>query len=201
MKSIILLFSFFISLSFFACVDDSSSIGAKWVQSSFLNEQMDTCTVLLSTVLSDSIATSGDTVCQIGYRDDNLWGKITASFYAEYEVPSYSFDENIQYEFDSITIRLYSSGNYLGDTLKTQRIHLHELTKNIELDDRGYLYNTTTAYYNETPLASFDFRPTPGSPSEELEIRLPDAWGEEWFNLMLNDGRWVQSQDFFHFPL
>ena len=198
MKSIILLFSFFISLSFFACVDDSSSIGAKWVQSSFLNEQMDTCTVLLSTVLSDSIATSGDTVCQIGYRDDNLWGKITASFYAEYEVPSYSFDENIQYEFDSITIRLYSSGNYLGDTLKTQRIHLHELTKNIELDDRGYLYNTTTAYYNETPLASFDFRPTPGSPSEELEIRLPDAWGEEWFNLMLNDGRWVQSQDFFH---
>ena len=141
MKSIILLFSFFISLSFFACVDDSSSIGAKWVQSSFLNEQMDTCTVLLSTVLSDSIATSGDTVCQIGYRDDNLWGKITASFYAEYEVPSYSFDENIQYEFDSITIRLYSSGNYLGDTLKTQRIHLHELTKNIELDDRGY--NTT----------------------------------------------------------
>ena len=132
MKSIILLFSFFISLSFFACVDDSSSIGAKWVQSSFLNEQMDTCTVLLSTVLSDSIATSGDTVCQIGYRDDNLWGKITASFYAEYEVPSYSFDENIQYEFDSITIRLYSSGNYLGDTLKTQRIHLHELTKNIE---------------------------------------------------------------------
>ena len=59
MKSIILLFSFFISLSFFACVDDSSSIGAKWVQSSFLNEQMDTCTVLLSTVLSDSIATSG----------------------------------------------------------------------------------------------------------------------------------------------
>lgn len=154
---------------------------------------MDTCTVLLSTVLSDSIATSGDTVCQIGYRDDNLWGKITASFYAEYEVPSYSFDENIQYEFDSITIRLYSSGNYLGDTLKTQRIHLHELTKNIELDDRGYLYNTTTAYYNETPLASFDFRPTPGSPSEELEIRLPDAWGEEWFNLMLNDGRWVQS--------
>ncbi len=198
MKSIILLFSFFISLSFFACVDDSSSIGAKWVQSSFLNEQMDTCTVLLSTVLSDSIATSGDTVCQIGYREDNLWGKITASFYAEYEVPSYSFDENIQYEFDSITIRLYSSGNYLGDTLKTQRIHLHELTKNIELDDRGYLYNTTTAYYNETPLASFDFRPTPGSPSEELEIRLPDAWGEEWFNLMLNDGRWVQSQDFFH---
>lgn len=73
----------------------------------------------------------------------------------------------------------------------------HESTS-IRTDDRGYLYNTTTAYYNETPLASFDFRPTPGSPSEELEIRLPDAWGEEWFNLMLNDGRWVQSQDFFH---
>lgn len=198
MKSLILSFLFFILLSFFACVDDTSSIGAKWIQSSFQNVQTDTCTVLLSTVLSDSIATSGDTVCQIGYRNDELWGKLTASFYAEYEVPSYSFDENIQYEFDSITIRLYSSGNYLGDTLQTQRIHLHELTRNIELDDNGYLYNTTTSYYNETPLVSFSFNPTPGSRNEKLEVRLPDKWGEEWFNMMQNDARWVQSQDFFH---
>ena len=56
MKSIILLFSFFISLSFFACVDDSSSIGAKWVQSSFLNEQMDTLVTQVSSEFEREIA-------------------------------------------------------------------------------------------------------------------------------------------------
>ena len=93
---ITLFYSLLLFCILFSCRDESSSIGAKWVNSSFMNAVTDTCTVTLSTLLSDSLATSGDTVCQIGYRDDNLWGKITASFYAEYEVPSYSFDENIQ---------------------------------------------------------------------------------------------------------
>ncbi len=51
------------------------------------------------------------------HRKDALWGEITASFYAEYEVPSVSLDESIDYLFDSITIRLYSSGDYLGDNI------------------------------------------------------------------------------------
>ena len=89
-------------------------------------------------------------------------------------------------------------GQLPGRYTKTQRIHLHELTKNIELDDRGYLYNTTTAYYNETPLASFDFRPTRAHRAKNWKYDCRMHGGEEWFNLMLNDGRWVQSQDFFH---
>lgn len=198
MKSILLLFPFLLFLAFSSCLDESSTIGGKWVESSFLNVQTDTCTVLLSTILSDSLATSGDTVCQIGHHKDALWGEMAASFYAEYELPSFSFNETTVYSFDSITIRLYSSGDYLGDTLSTQRIHMHRLTENIQLDDYGYLYSTTKTSYEEVPLASFSLNPTPGQKTKELEIRLPDTWGQEWFDLMLEDARPMESQDFFH---
>lgn len=177
MKSILVLFSLFLFLSFSSCLDESSAIGGKWVESSFRNVQTDSCTVSLSTILSDSLATSGDTVCQIGHRKDELWGTITASFYAEYELPSFSFNDETVYTFDSITIRLYSSGNYLGDTLSTQRIHMHRLTENIQLDDYGYLYSTTRTSYEASPLTSFSFKPTPGQRTKELEVRLPDNWG------------------------
>lgn len=198
MKSLLTLFYIFILYSFFSCIDDSSTVGGKWVESSFRNVQTDTCTVSLSTILSDSLVTSGDTVCQIGHRKDALWGEITASFYAEYEVPTASFVESIDYQFDSITIRLFSSGNYLGDTLATQRIYMYPLTENIEPDASNYLYSTSyTAYDSQNPLASFSFTPTPGRCSKELEVRLPDTWGQEWFNLLSEDSRVMESQTFF----
>lgn len=196
MKSLTTLFSIFILFSFFSCLDDASIVGGKWVESSFRNVQTDSCTVLLSTVLSDSLATSGDTVCQIGHRNDALWGEITSSFYAEYEVPGYSFDEDIEYLFDSITVRLYSSGNYLGDTLVYQQISIHTLTENVELNN-NYLYNSSNIAYNPEPLVSFNLKPTPGQKNKELEVRLPDEWGRNWFNMMLDDARQMESQDFF----
>ena len=139
-----------------SCRDELSTAGGKWVESSLRTIQTDTCTVRLSTILSDSLATSGDTVCQIGTIDDPVWGKIKAAFYAEYDVPTVSFSENADYRFDSITIRFYSSGNYLGDTLSPQRISLHSLSENLSLDE-GYLYTTSKVSYHSTPLASFTF--------------------------------------------
>ena len=73
-----------------SCRDELSTAGGKWVESSLRTIQTDTCTVRLSTILSDSLATSGDTVCQIGTIDDPVWGKIKAAFYAEYDVPTVS---------------------------------------------------------------------------------------------------------------
>lgn len=80
---ITLFYSLLLFCILFSCRDESSSIGAKWVDSSFMNAVTDTCTVTLSTLLSDSLATSGDTVCQIGRYKDNLYGEIKTSFYAE----------------------------------------------------------------------------------------------------------------------
>lgn len=173
-------------------------VGGKWVETAFRNILTDTCTVSLSTVLSDSLATSGDTICQIGHRKDELWGDITASFYAEYQVASATFDESINYQFDSLTIRLFTSGDYLGDTLSTQQIRMYPLTENIQLDDNNYLYNTSQiSYDNQNLLASFSFQPTPGQRSKELEVRLSDEWGKKWFDLLLEGNHVMDSQNFF----
>ena len=179
-----------------SCRDELSTVGGKWEGSSLRTVQTDTCTVRINTILSDSLATSGDTVCQIGTIDDPVWGKIKTAFYAEYDVPGVSFSEDADYGFDSITIRFYSSGNYLGDTLNPQRISLHSLSENLSLDE-GYLYSKSTVAYHATPLASFTFTPTPGETTREHEIRLPDEWGLEWFERFQNGSREMESQEYF----
>lgn len=179
-----------------SCRDELSTVGGKWVESSLRTVQTDTCTVRISTILSDSLATSGDTVCQIGTIDDPVWGKIKTAFYAEYDVPGVSFSEDADYGFDSITIRFYSSGNYLGDTLNPQRISLHSLSENLSLDE-GYLYSKSTVAYHATPLASFTFTPTPGKTTREHEIRLSDEWGLKWFERFQNGSREMESQEYF----
>ena len=75
---------------------------------------------------------------------------------------------------------------------------MYPLTENIQLDDANYLYSTSNiAYDSQNPLSSFSFTPTPGRRSKELEVRLPDEWGKEWFNLLLEDNRVMESQTFF----
>lgn len=100
---ITLFYSLLLFCTIFSCRDESSSIGSKWVESSFINVVTDTCMVTLSTLLADSLATSGDTICQIGRFKDALYGEIKTSFYAEYQVPSHSLNETTDYQFDSIT--------------------------------------------------------------------------------------------------
>lgn len=197
--SFILILSVVISST--SCLDESTTAGGKWVESSLINAVTDTFTVRMNTILTDSIATSGDTICQIGHFKSSLYGDITASFYAEYEVPNGSFSENVAYQFDSITIRLYSCSNYLGDTLTTQRVSLYQLVDNLPLYD-DYLYNTSNVAYSSIPLGSFSYQPTPGQRNKEHEMRLPDAWGQKWFDLLVEESRHVDSQDHFrdYFP-
>jgi len=185
-----------------SCVDESSSVGGKWVETSFRNVLTDTCTVVLSTILADSITTSGDTICQIGHYSDKYRGFIQGSFFTEFNVPSASFAGEMIYVFDSITIAFRPSGDYLGDTLSTrQSISIHRVTENIELIDNNYLYNTSSAKYEDTPLASFSFWSRPNS-KEKFEIRLPDELGQEFFYLMYYQSIVFDSQDHFrrYFP-
>ncbi len=181
-----------------SCRDELSTAGGKWVESS-LCEPYKPIPVpyRLSTILSDSLATSGDTVCQIGTIDDPVWGKIKAAFYAEYDVPTVSFSENADYRFDSITIRFYSSGNYLGDTLSLQRISHCTVYRRICHWTRLSVHYFEGVLSHHSP-ASFTFTPTPGETIREHEIRLPDEWGVEWgFEHFQAGSREMESQEYF----
>jgi hypothetical protein len=78
MKPGIWIITYLFCLLLASCRDEASSAGGKWVESSFYNIQTDTCTVLLSTILADSVATSGDSICQIGHYSGTTWGDIQA---------------------------------------------------------------------------------------------------------------------------
>jgi hypothetical protein len=181
-----------------SCRDENTTVGSKWFDSSFKNYQTDTCTVLLSTALSDSLATSGDTVSQIGHYYDTTRGAIDASFYSEYKVTNVRIDNDKHYVFDSITVRLKSSGDYLGDTLAgPQEIAVHKLKESVEMDNNGYLYNRSNIPYEETPLTTFLYSPRPSQKNKYIEARLPDEFGLDWYNRMRDGEKRLQEQTYF----
>ncbi|MCC8187018.1 MAG: DUF4270 domain-containing protein [Bacteroides sp.] len=197
MKRLLHTFSFSILICiFYSCWDDNNVAGKKWVESSFTNIYTDTCTVELSTILLDSIPTSGDTLAQIGHYKDDLRGNLFSSFYTEYLIPSGSISENSDYAYDSLTITLIPSNNYLGDTLAVpQTMYIHQLKEVIDLDTE-YKYNVSDIAYDPEPLTTFTFTPYRGR-KDTIERRLPDELGDSIFNMLKNSDLRLSNQDYF----
>lgn len=179
-----------------SCHDELSTLGNNWVESDLKNVQTDTCTVRMSTVLLDSINTSNKSVAQIGYYKDDIWGKISGSSYVEYSPSTFTPDENLSYRFDSLTISMKCNGDYVGDTLAPLKVHLYELTENLELNTSGYLYNNSNVSYQSTPFSTINIQPKPNG-KNHLEYRLSDDLGKLWFNKMLSRSDDFTSSDNF----
>jgi len=145
---------------------------------------VDTFTVKLSTVRTDSVPTSGDTVLMVGNMVDGDFGRISASAYFEIDLPS---STNVLEEdrYDSLCLVLrYSSGQY-GDTTLLNTLRVHQLEKNLVLDETGYLWNTSSVRYNPIPMGTLTFRPRP-SGGKKLNIRLSDVMGQQLLAMMKN---------------
>ncbi|WP_321423914.1 DUF4270 family protein [uncultured Bacteroides sp.] len=196
MKKILFFISLVTLLICTSCHDELSTLGNNWVESDLKNVQTDTCTVRMSTVLLDSINTSNKSVAQIGYYKDDIWGKISGSSYVEYSPSTFTPDENLSYRFDSLTISMKCNGDYVGDTLAPLKVHLYELTENLELNTSGYLYNNSNVSYQSTPFSTINIQPKPNG-KNHLEYRLSDDLGKLWFNKMLSRSDDFTSSDNF----
>ena len=164
MKHFTLHFLLTVCCLFIGCREDNSQLGASLVDSSFSNFFTDTCMVDISTVLLDSIVTRGDSICQIGYYQDETWGKVRASYYAEFSTASFTPNEDHSYRLDSLVLCMRHSGHYWGDTLAQQRISVYQLKYPIDLSDDEDLYNSTLLPLEEMPVHTFTLRPRPGEP-------------------------------------
>lgn len=184
-----------------ACVDENSELGRTLVDSSFYNVYVDTCTVDISTVLEDSIVTRGDSVCQIGHYAEGDWGEVSAIYYAEYNCSNFTPEQDYDYTLDSLVLRMVHSGHYWGDTLTRPLIWIYQLSNPIELTDDADLYNHSVLDIEGTPLGSFTYRPRPGQ-KRVHEIRLPDSWGQQLLDDLVNEEDYLTSQENFkrHFP-
>ena len=185
-----------LSASLCGCVDENSHLGHTLVDSSYYNVYVDTCTVDISTVLEDSIVTRGDSICQIGHYRDDTWGMVTAAYYAEYSTSSFTPNENYSYTLDSLVLVMRHSGHYWGDTLTRPLVHIYRLEKPIELTDDEDLYNRTVLATEATPLCSFTYRPRPGE-TKVQEIRLPDEWGQQLLDDLVNQEKYLEEQENF----
>ena len=194
MNKIIGIGLFFLTL-FGACYDESNTYGERWVSSAFRNISMDTSTVVVTSVLMDSLETSGKQVALVGKYTHPVWGTVSAFSFISYSRPTYSTDIEETVVLDSLMLALTYTGYYIGDTTAYQQIYIHKLLEKLVLNDNGYLYNKNTFLYEQEPIASYKFRPKPYS-GDKLEIRLPDDMGRDMLTRLHNSDESVSSDRF-----
>ena len=183
-----------------SCTDDllQISIGDNFIHSQTSVVIIDSFDVNLSTVLIDSVATSGSEHLLIGKYHDAHLGNINSTGFFQLNTPD-STAINEDAVFDSLLLVLNYSGLSYGDTLPEQNIKVHRVVEDIEENDDYLLYNTSFFNYNESPIGSLSFYPKPNF-HDNIKIRLDDSLGEKFMNLLKNEADTItDSEDFIDF--
>lgn len=178
-----------------SCDETAFTIGSDLIESQTHVTMIDTFTVSTSTIIIDSMPTSGDSILLVGSYNDNVLGKILSNSFFQIGLPD-NFGIVEDDVFDSITIRFYYSGYSYGDTTGKFGFTIHQLREQPDPYDDGYLYNTTKVAYYDEVLASFYKTPRP-SRKDSVEITLPYSLGLDFFNRILEDDDALASEDAF----
>jgi hypothetical protein len=159
--SILILF-----LLFSSCKKDPDQIGLD-VQpnSDRLNvAYSDTSSLLVYSVLDDSVITSKYSIMLLGSIYDPIFGKTTASIYSKVWLSNNSVTFGTNPVADSLVLILPYKG-YYGDTITQQKLYVYELNEGLS-NDSNYYSNRSLNYIN-TNIAQnpggFDFYPRPNS--------------------------------------
>jgi len=171
------------------------TIGRDFVESQTRLEIVDTFSVDMSTILLDSLVTSGQKIAYVGRYEDNVFGMISSESY--FDLAYEAFGEiDVKAVFDSSAFILeYTDYNY-GDTSSLMSVSIHRLTEKIIPGNTLFLYNTSSFGYEPLPMASVDFYPEPHSSDTAVSIPV-NAFGEELFNLIRDKDEKVSTQEWF----
>ncbi len=183
-----------------SCEDGGISKGDKnFISSGLRTIYVDTFNIATSTVLADSLPTSGTNILLIGAYNDNLVGSVSSSTYLQIAYQS-TFLPDATSIYDSIALILPYNRYSYGDTTKSFTLNVHELTQTIKLRtfppfvardkassliQNNALYNTSSFSYNSTPLASHTFQFYPHRDS--IYIPMPKSLGQEWYGIAKAD--------------
>lgn len=191
-----------LAVLFLASCEDPSELGLELVEDNISGKYTDTVTVNVSTLLVDSIATSGTGMLLAGQYTTPQTGTLNASTYFQIGLGTSSFNDDAAAAFDSIKLILPFSGYYYGDTTKAITYNVHELASDLRLRElspvfpneqplstfyqNSALYNVSRVAVKEEPLATFSFLPRPAS-QDTIKIKLPNELGKQWFDLLMAD--------------
>jgi len=158
---------------------------------------VDTFSIISSTILIDSLPTSGTGQLLVGRYQDAFLGKVSASSFFQIGYQTIFSPGQIS-TYDSIGLVLPYSRYYYGDTTKAITINVHELSRVNKLtlplpyrtgEDNSFfvspfqpaLYNSSTVSFEPTPITSVAVKFSPRRDS--LYIALPLSFGQNWFDL------------------
>lgn len=155
---------------------------------------IDTLTLKMSTIMKDSVVTSGKSAIMVGNIKDHTFGTVNSASIFELTPASYSLAATANVVFDSIVMYLTNNDFYYGDTLKTFKLDVHPMTDRIKLNS-GYLYNNSDLKYASTSIGSTEFLPRPNTDSSFVKIKLDQSYGQNIFNLLKTKD--ATSQEYF----
>lgn len=147
---------------------------------------VDTLSINVSTVVMDSIATSGKELLLAGTYNDPRLGKIMSKSYFQVAFPRTKPQKDEI--FDSISLIITYSGYSHGDSLQLQKLTVKRLTEKLQFKEQTSFYNTTHLDYEQTTLGELVFYPRP-STKKKIAIGLNKDFGQEIFDYL------NQSQD------
>jgi len=172
-----LLFVFLISCE----SKDTLTLGSGFIQSTANMILIDTMTVSTSTLLLDTIITSGKSIALVGRYSNSTIGSIKSRSYVILKNESSTIDDESVY--DSIVLKLIPSSYYYGDTSASFTISVNRVLEDIEFNENeSYLYNNSHFDFDSIEnLGEETFKPRPKE-KKEIRIHLSDQLGLNFFN-------------------
>ena len=185
-------------LLFVSCNDEGFDIGKNLVDTRMRIFMTDTLTVKLSNLAIDSVLTSNNghnkNIAFAGHYNDPEIGKLYAQSYIEFSRTVNSESNRYAY-LDSVTLVFHPNGNYYGDTVKSASFKISLLEKEIEMGDNGYRYSTSSVPVGDL-LTDATFRMRPTKKDEEIEIRLPNDFGDMLFKGIRDNELYLDNDHF-----
>ncbi len=188
------------SVLLLSCEDPGAlNVGQKFSGNNLQTIYVDTFSVITSTVLIDSLPSNNSNVLLVGSYRDNLVGTVSSSSYFQIGYQSILFPASTSI-YDSIGLILPYSRYSYGDTTKSFKINVHELTQTIKLrttppfvagnktsalNPASALFNGSSFKYSPSPITSATVQFYPHKDS--VYIPLPTSLGQKWYDIAKAD--------------
>lgn len=175
---------------------EEQELGGNLIDNSTDVRLIDTFTINTSTVIVDSMATSGANSLTVGRYVDPLLGKVRSTGYSKIGLGTGGFklEKNDQPVYDSIVFITYYANAFYGDTTKTQNLSMHRVVEEIEVEDDGKLYNVKKFDFEEESLGQKSFKARPkrvrkNDKNQDVKynfrMHLNDSFGEELIQMAI----------------
>ncbi len=197
----ILLFASMLTAVFAACNSDGFEehrIGSDFIDKTANAILVDTFTINSSTVILDSLVSSGFSTAILGAYHDEFLGKINTEYYgilglngAFNRSPIDGNSETVPIRFDSLAFIIYPNSVYYGDSLQPQRLLINRLVEDTKLATDEYaFYAHSKATYDPKPLLDQEFYLNPVKQSvydQQLDANAIEYKGKGLFFKMDNE--------------